>query len=96
MVASGASIRSMVLSAVATIVLAVGLYVRSMLNLASAELNGSPLWYFTPGRSLNVHVVGAVSFQSVARAGWSLPSGCRLVRLSKRLKDTRMSLEEVL
>ena len=81
-VGSGVSIFSIVARAVATIVLALGSYVRSMLNLASAELNGSPLWNLTPERSLKVHVVGAVSFHSVASPGWSLPSGWRLVRLS--------------
>ena len=40
-----------------------------MLNLASADVNGSPLWKWTPERSLNVHVVGSVSFHSVARPG---------------------------
>ena len=67
--ASGASIWSIVVSAVATIVFAAGSYVRSMLNFASAEVNVSPLWYFTPWRSLKVQVVGAVSFHSVARPG---------------------------
>src|ERR1041384_4209338 len=67
-----------------------------MLNLASAELNGSPLWYFTPERSLKVQVVGAVSFHSVASPGCSLPSGWRLVRLSNRLNDQRMSFDDVL
>src|SRR5215470_10472691 len=67
-----------------------------MLNFASVELNGSPLWNFTPGRSLKRHVVCPSSFHSVARPGYSLPSGCRLVRLSNRLNETRMSLEEVL
>jgi hypothetical protein len=66
---SGASTRSMVVSVVATIVLTFGSYVRSMLALASAEVNGSPLWNFTPERSLKVHVVCPLSFHSVARPG---------------------------
>jgi hypothetical protein len=67
-----------------------------MLNLASAEVNGSPLWNLTPWRSLNLQVVWPSSFHSVARPGWSLPSGWRLVRLSKRLNETRMSFDDVL
>src|SRR5690349_20096798 len=86
----------MVVSAVATMVLAAGSYVRSMLHLASAEVNGSPLWNLTPWRSLNVHTVWFWSFHSVASPGYSLPSGCRLVRLSNRLNDTRISFEFVL
>src|SRR6185295_4809326 len=86
----------MVVSAVATMVLTAGSYVRSMLHLASADVKGSPLWNLTPWRSLNVHVVWFWSFHSVASPGYSLPSGWRLVRLSKRLKETRISLEFVL
>src|SRR5215468_1340203 len=86
----------MVVNTVATMVLVAGSYVRSMLDLASAEVNGSPLWNLTPDRSLKVHVVWSESFHSVASPGYSLPSGCRLVRLSKMLKDTRMSLDDVL
>jgi len=41
------------------------------LCLTSADENGSPLCHLTPWRSLNVHVVGLVSFQSVASDGWS-------------------------
>src|SRR5262247_4345841 len=67
-----------------------------MLHLASADVNGSPLWNLTPGRSLNRHVVEFSSFHSVASPGWSLPSGWRLVRLSNRLSETRMSLDDVL
>ena len=66
---SGASMRSMVEKTVLTRVLAAGSYVRSMLAFTSDDENGSPLWNFTPGRSLNVHVVGAVSFHSVASPG---------------------------
>src|SRR5581483_4718798 len=66
-----------------------------MLNFASADVNGSPLWKRTPERRRNVHVVGAVAFHSVARPGWSESSGWRLVRLSKRLNVTRMSFEDV-
>ena len=40
-----------------------------MLNLASAEVNGSPLWHLTPWRSLNAHVVWPWSFHSVASPG---------------------------
>jgi len=45
---SGASMRSIVLKAVATMVFAAGSYVRSMLNFASTEVKGSPLWNLTP------------------------------------------------
>src|SRR5687767_3044001 len=93
---SGASTRSMVVSTVFTRVLTFGSHVRSMLYLTSAEEKGSPLCHFTPGRSLNVHVVGPVSFHSVARAGCSLPSGWRATRLSKMLNEMRMSLDDVL
>src|SRR5574341_1069302 len=67
-----------------------------MLNFASAELKGSPLCHLTPLRSLKTHVVWPCSFHSVARPGASLPSGRRLVRLSKRLNEMRMSFDEVL
>ncbi len=67
--ASGASMRSMVVNTVDTRVFAFGSHVRSRLNLASAELNGSPLCHFTPWRSLNTHVVGPWLFHSVASAG---------------------------
>ena len=36
-----------------------------------------------------------MAFHSVARPGWSLPSGWRFVRLSKTLNVTRMSFDEV-
>ena len=61
--------RSMVVKTVATIVLAAGSKVRSRLNLASADVKGSPLCHLTPWRSLNVQVVGPVAFHSVARLG---------------------------
>ena len=48
----------------------------------SAELNGSPLWNFTPGRSLNCQVVGCTALQLSAKDGCSLLSRCRLTRLS--------------
>jgi len=76
--------------------LTAGSYVRSTLNFASAEVNGSPLWNLTPWRSLNLQVVCPSSFHSVASPGWSLPSGWRLVRLSNRLNETRMSFDDVL
>ena len=69
---SGASIRSMVVKTVATMVLASGSYVRSMLNLASAEVNGSPLWNLTPWRSLNVHVVWPLELPLGGQAGVEL------------------------
>lgn len=40
-----------------------------MLNFASAEVNGSPLWNLASGRSLNSQVVGFRSFQAVASEG---------------------------
>jgi hypothetical protein len=49
--------------------LAVGSYVRSMLNFTSPAVNGSPLWKLTFGRMANCHVVGFRSFHSVASAG---------------------------
>ena len=57
------------MNTVATIVLAAGSNVRSRLNFASADVNGSPLCHLTPWRSLNVQVVGPVAFHSVASAG---------------------------
>ena len=66
---SGASIRSMVVKTVATMVLAAGSNVRSRLHLASADVKGSPLWNLTPGRSLKRQVVWPSSFHSVARPG---------------------------
>src|SRR5262247_911012 len=95
-VGSGASSRSTVVKTVFTRVFALGSYVRSMLALASAELKGSPLWNLIPERSLNTHVVWPWSFHSVARLGKSLPSGRRLVRLSKMLNEMRMSFDDVL
>ena len=86
----------MVVRTVLTRVFAAGSYVRSMLNLTSAEVNGSPLCHFTPERSLNTQACWPWSFHSVARPGTSLPSGRRLVRLSKTLNETRMSFDEVL
>src|SRR2546426_3022105 len=94
--ASGASILSTVVKTVLTRILALGSYVRSMLNFASAELKGSPLCHLTPWRTLNTHVVWPWSFHSVARPGASFPSGRRLVRLSKRLNETRISFDDVL
>src|SRR6516225_9010192 len=66
-----------------------------MENFASSEVNGSPLCHLTPSSSLNSHVVGAVRCHCVARAGNNLPSGWRLSRLSNRLNETRMSLDDV-
>ena len=94
--ASGASTLSTVVNTVLTRVFCFGSHVRSKLYLTSADENGSPLCHLTPWRSLNVHVVGLVSFQSVASDGWSLPSGWRAIRLSNRLKEIRMSLADVL
>jgi hypothetical protein len=51
--ASGVSIRSMVASTVDTMVFTAGSYVRSMLYLASAAVNGSPLCQRTPWRRVN-------------------------------------------
>src|SRR6266516_5016776 len=67
-----------------------------MENLTSALVNGSPLWNLTFGRSLNSQVVSLVVFHSVASPGLRFRSGSRAVRLSKRLKDTVMSLTWVL
>src|SRR5713226_6394930 len=85
----------MVVRTVFTRVFTLGSHVRSRLYFTSAEENGSPLCHLTPERSLKVHVVDGASFHSVASPGWSLPSGRRLMRLSKRLNDTRMSLDDV-
>ena len=87
--------RLMVVKTLATMVFTLGSYVRSIENLTSADVHGSPLWNLTPGRSLKVHAVGAVAFHSVASPGWSVPSGWRFVRLSKTLNVTRMSFDEV-
>ncbi len=72
---SSASMRSIVVNTVLTRVPIFGSHVRSRLNFASAAVNGSPVCHLTPGRILNVHWVGPWSFHSVARPGWSLPSG---------------------
>ena len=88
--------RSIVVNTVLTRVPTFGSHVRSRLHFASAAVNGSPLCHLTPGRTLNVHCVCPWSFHSVASPGWSLPSGWRETRLSKRLNETRMSLDEVL
>src|SRR5213080_3699272 len=93
---SGVSMRSIVVNTVLTRVPTFGSHVRARLNAASAAVNGSPLCHLTPGRILNVHSVCPWSFHSVASAAWSLPSGRRATRLSKRLNETRMSLDEVL
>src|SRR4029453_17833584 len=93
---SGASTRSIVVNTVLTRVLSAGSHDRSRLYLTSAEVSGSPLWNFTPDRSLKTHAVWPCSFHSVARPGWSLPSGWRLIRLSKMLNETRISLADVL
>jgi hypothetical protein len=87
--------RLTVVKTLETRVLRLGSYVRSIENLTSSEVQGAPLWNFTPCRSLKVHVVGAVAFHSVASPGCSLPSGWRFVRLSKTLNVTRMSFDEV-
>ena len=81
---------------VLTRVLSAGSHDRSRLYLTSAEVSGSPLWNFTPERSLKTHVVCPCSFHSVARPGCSLPSGWRLIRLSNTLNETRISLADVL
>src|SRR5262249_26418527 len=94
---SGASTRSTVVRTVFTrLPLRLVSSERSMLNFTSADVNGSPLWNFTPERSLNTHAVWPWSFHSVARLGRSLPSGRRLVRLSKMLNEMRMSFDDVL
>src|SRR5687768_950089 len=94
--ASGTSILSMVVKTVLTRVLAAGSHVRSMLYFTSADEKGSLLCHFTPWRSVKVHVVGFVSFHSVASEGCSLPFGWREMRLSNRLNDRRVSLADVL
>ena len=94
--ASGVSIRSIDVNTVDTRTLAAGSSVRSRLNFASADENGSPLCHLTPGRSLKRQVVCPSSFHSVARPGWSFWSGWRETRLSNTLKDTRISFAEVL
>ena len=68
---SGVSIRSIDVNTVDTRTLAAGSSVRSRLNFASADENGSPLCHLTPGRSLKRQVVCPSSFHSVARPGWS-------------------------
>src|ERR671930_1736099 len=67
-----------------------------MENLTSALVSGSPLWNFTPGRSLNSQVVSLTVFHSVASWGISLRSGSRVVRLSKIWNETVMSFTDVL
>jgi hypothetical protein len=53
-----------------------------MLNFTSAELKGSPLWNFTPGRSLNCQIVGCTALQLNANDGYNLLSRRRLTRWS--------------
>ena len=49
-----------------------------MLNFTASALKSSPLWNFTPLRSLNSQVVGATSLgSSAASAGTSLRLGSR-------------------
>ncbi|PYN16570.1 MAG: hypothetical protein DME05_07890 [Candidatus Rokuibacteriota bacterium] len=97
MLGSGASTRSTVVKTVVTrLPFNVLSSERSMLNLTSADENDSPSCHLTPERSLNTHVVWPCSFHSVARPGASLPSGRRLVRLSKMLNEMRMSFDDVL
>ena len=44
-----------------------------MVNLAASALKGSPLWNFTPCRSLNCQVVGLTLRQETASSGTTLP-----------------------
>ncbi len=66
---SGASTRSIVKTVLTRLPFSVVSAVRSRLNLASAEENGSPLCHFTPWRILNTHAVCPWSFHSVASDG---------------------------
>ena len=57
---------------------------RSRLNFTDSALNSSPLWNFTPLRSLTSHAVGATSFGiSVASAGTILRFWSRSTSVSK-------------
>ena len=46
---------------------------RSIVNFTDSSVNSSPLWNFTPARSLNSHVVG-LTFATTPRAAASAPS----------------------
>ena len=65
---SGVSIRSTVEKTVATLVLALGSYVRSIENFTSSEVSGSPLWNRTFGRSFSSQR-RSWTFHSVASIG---------------------------
>ena len=60
--------------------------IRSRVNFTASASNGSPLWNFTPWRSLNSHTVGATSFGSSASAGRILSSWSRSSSVSKMLR----------
>jgi hypothetical protein len=45
---------------------------RSMVKITSSAVSGVPSWNFTPGRSVNSHVVSLTFFHAVARPGTSL------------------------
>ena len=47
--------------------LELGIHQPLHLNFTASPSNGSPLWNFTPGRSLNSHTVGDTSFGSSAQ-----------------------------
>src|SRR5438034_3879929 len=62
---------------------------RSSENFAESALNSSPLWNFTPLRSLTSHVVGATSFgSSAASDGWILRFASRSTSVSKMWRPT--------
>src|SRR4029453_2209608 len=60
---------------------------RSRLNFTASASTGSPVWNFTPGRSLNSQVVGATSFgSSAASAGCSTRLPSRSSKVSNMLR----------
>jgi hypothetical protein len=48
-----------------------GIRLRSSVAFTSSAARGAPSWNFTPGRSVNSHVVSLTARHDVARAGWS-------------------------
>jgi hypothetical protein len=59
---------------------------RSRLNFTAAASKGSPLWNFTPRRSVKLQVLrSGVTAQSAASSGTVLPSLCTFISVSKTL-----------
>ena len=59
-----------------------GDHLRSSVALTSSAVSGAPSWNFTPGRSVNSHVVSFTLFHDVASPGWSLSAVSQRVSVS--------------